>query len=377
MPDFELPDEKHRLSFPGIEDVHAWVTVDGKPLEVHGSSVQSGKAVGYIEATDGAQFEVLAADLRTSVAAPHVRDLYLDGQWYVSTDATWTTIRPFLFGRVQLTDKDDEACNDETVIIGLGSITMKYMRVQNVRKDTTEHHHAPAKTQTVHERAKKAKLSHRVSFGAPVTVEQRSRTAFDWLDNEKAPLSSVEFRYRSRALLQLEKHIPRSPSPAPAPSPSPQPSAEPAAKPASPPPAVTGHSRLRSSTSSSPAPQGPASPAPRAPTDGNVDDGSNGPSQLAALEAELESLRRQERIASLQRQIDQLKSSTAASSSPSQRRIKPELSADGGDEPDPKRVKLERERDVLAAKVKSEPRAKEKGKGKTQKPDTIVLSDSD
>ncbi|GJN88346.1 hypothetical protein Rhopal_001311-T1 [Rhodotorula paludigena] len=315
MPGFELPDEKHRLSFPGIEDVHAWVTVDGKPLEVYGRTAQNGKAVGHIEATEGAHFEVFAADLRKSINAPHVRRLYLDGQRSLMT-APQTTIRPFLFGRVQLTDKDDEACNDETVIKGLGSITMKYIRVQNVRKATTGHHFTPAKTPTVHERAKKAQLSH-------------------------------------------------------------QPSAKPTAKPASPPPAGTGHSRQRSSTSSSLAPQGPASPAPRASTSGNADDGSNGTSQLAALEAELESLRRQERIASLQRQIDQLKSSTAASPSTSQRRIKPELSADGSDEPDPKRVKLERERDVLAAKVKSEPRAKDKGKGKAQKPDTIFLSDSD
>lgn len=78
--------------------------------------------------------------------------------------APQTTIRPFLFGRVQLTDKDDEACNDETVIKGLGSITMKYIRVQNVRKTTTGHHFTPAKTQTVHERAKKAKLSHQVRY---------------------------------------------------------------------------------------------------------------------------------------------------------------------------------------------------------------------
>lgn len=58
----------------------AWVTVDGKPLEVFGSSIQNGKAVGHIEATEGAQFEVFAADLRTSIDAPHVRRLYLDGQ---------------------------------------------------------------------------------------------------------------------------------------------------------------------------------------------------------------------------------------------------------------------------------------------------------
>ncbi|BGP38184.1 hypothetical protein JCM10449v2_002113 [Rhodotorula kratochvilovae] len=382
-----LPDASHRLSFPGVEDVHAWIEVDGQPLQVYGVEEGDRKVVGFVEAKEGAGFEVHYLDLRTSCQSAHVARLYVDGSRvsgkllkrdqsmfnqpaddssrkivFKGTKETQITIRPFQFSTLRLTDDDDLACPNEGVVKNLGTIQLKYIRVRNVRSTDAFTAHT-ARVPTIHEKTKKAQLSHQVGFGDPVDIPAGSRSTFDWIDREDDPLSMLEFRYRSKELLQLEGHFPDSPTPSPSPqqlslepqpgqrtSPSPNPLAGPS------------QSRRRpSSVHAVPS----ASPAPLASMSAQ---GSN-TARVAALEAELESLRRAERIAQLERELNQLKSSP---------QVKREAGAGAGvddDGPGAKRVKLEMERDDLAARVKQE-KTGGKGKGKG-KPDMIGLSDSE
>ncbi|GAA5875401.1 hypothetical protein JCM16303_000611 [Sporobolomyces ruberrimus] len=133
-----------------------------------------------------------------------------------------TTEQPFLFGKLRTTDDDDAACSSEEVIKNLGTIRVTYCRVENIR-DSELGVRAPEETKPIHEKNKKARLSHQAAFGEKRAITAGRRSTFNWIDAEEKPLQIFEFRYRSRQLLQLEGHIPDSPEPTPEPSPEPTP----------------------------------------------------------------------------------------------------------------------------------------------------------
>ncbi|BGP14102.1 hypothetical protein JCM10213_002399 [Rhodosporidiobolus nylandii] len=362
-----LPDPKHRLSFPGLDGLYGWVTVDGQPLEVYGVEEQEGKTVAYIEAQEGKQFQVCVHDARKAsdfaysmhlsvdgktlrrTLVPHDSPLFALAATHKRRQLVWdgvreseTTLRPFLFSQLQTTDDDDVACTDEQIVKGLGSLQLRFLRVTNVRSGS-KYRPRVVESARIHEQSKKAALSHQAGFGAAVPTKPTSRVHGDYLDPKDSPFSALEFRYRSRAILQFEDFIPASPSPPAEPSPSPSP------------PPVAGPSRARQASSSTPA----ASTSKRR-TSVSVDLDDD------ALAAELASLRRQERIAELERE-QRRRSGAGANGSSSQQKVKAEPGK--MDERDRKRVKLE---DTERVEAEKEERRK---KGK--KPEVIDLCDSD
>jgi len=69
-------------------------------------------------------------------------------------------MQPFLFSKLELTDDDDAVCTDENALKSLGSISLKYRRVNNLRASVNPAQYSSASTKKFHEKAKKAQLSH-------------------------------------------------------------------------------------------------------------------------------------------------------------------------------------------------------------------------
>ncbi|BGP14095.1 hypothetical protein JCM10213_002390 [Rhodosporidiobolus nylandii] len=227
-----LPDSGYRLSFPGVDGLFGWVTVDEQPLRVYGAQEAGKKGAGYVEAKDGAEFKVVLADLRSpeQVTDSYSIRLNVDGQRVTGTAvdrhnplfsapfASSTRLRtfrgkrssldakaPMQFGSLRLTDDDEAACTNEEVIKNLGNIQLLYCRVTNVRRKTKSGRTRQEEPKAVHEQAKKASaLSHQTSFGAPTPSHAKHSIMYDSIDPKHAPFSAAEFLYRSRSLLQLE-----------------------------------------------------------------------------------------------------------------------------------------------------------------------------
>lgn len=71
-----------------------------------------------------------------------------------------TTERPFLFSKIVQTDNDDLACKEERVIQGIGSISLRMMRIRDVRDKIEEMQSQVLPDIVIHEASKRVKLSH-------------------------------------------------------------------------------------------------------------------------------------------------------------------------------------------------------------------------
>ncbi|GAA6062247.1 hypothetical protein JCM10212_001761 [Sporobolomyces blumeae] len=112
----------------------------------------------YIETKEGKPFAVHVADLRTT-SPPHsfIHQLYVDGSQqdhdlysaslsspsrishFTGREASTTTVQPFLFGKLDTTDDDDEACEDEQKIKELGTIKVKRQeRIAQLEREIAE-----------------------------------------------------------------------------------------------------------------------------------------------------------------------------------------------------------------------------------------------
>ncbi|GAA5892759.1 uncharacterized protein JCM6883_007463 [Sporobolomyces salmoneus] len=368
-------EEGHYLVSPLVPELIAWVEVNGEPLKVYGAEVVGNKAIGYIEAKENQQFKVCYLDIRSWRSRPDyaysVR-LRLDANFSKSRLNTISGRkvsdnfeRPFLFSKLATTDSEDLACNDEQVIKNLGTLQLDCRRATNLRQSTKKSVYKPREASLIHEKAKKAQLSHQASFAAAVPMQRYTKWACDYIDSRDSPFFSIAFRYRSRQLLQLEGHIPPSPAPSPEPSPSASPSVSVSPAPvqaqaSNSPAATTSNPNRRSSSSVQPSQSSQAQSAEQ--------------ERLARLEAELAMLQREQRITILRREIHGLKGELGASGSAgspsSGRKIKAEPS---DDQRDAKKVKRETGEESLSTSTSG---AKGKGKGK-QKAEVIELSDSD
>ncbi|GAA5829666.1 hypothetical protein JCM11251_000242 [Rhodosporidiobolus azoricus] len=361
-----LPHDKHRLAFPGIEGLYGYVSVDDEALEVHGVEVVDDKMIAYIEAKEGRQFEVRFNDQRRSGEDYAVR-FFVDGSkvkgsvtekassfFRSAPDAERrvitvrgkmqdaTTLLPFLFAPLATTDDDELACSDENFIKGLGSIQIKYHRVNNVHSSERPPPAAHSNPGPVHEHSKKAAVSHQAAYGAAVTVEPLGCVSYDHIDPMDSPLSTVEFRYRSRAILQFEDYIPADPAASPSP----------ASPPASP---IAGPSQ----------PKKPPRSAHTASPISALDDDE--------LDAEIERLERLERLAQLKREKRRrsgLDSPHASNGSSSSQAGKGRVKSDPDAEEEVTSKKVKREKEEQAVQQRG---SKKKGK----KPQVIDLRDSD
>ncbi|GAA5947347.1 hypothetical protein JCM3765_001634 [Sporobolomyces pararoseus] len=369
-----VPDKGYYLSSSVVPDVYSWIEVDGEPLEVYGATEMESKSIGYVEAKEGQHFVVCFSDQRkTRPKTGYNTEVWIDGSHvngrlsrqnsskfnkapghkgrykrFIGRETSKTTLQPFLFSKFKTTDSDELACTDEQVVKNLGTIQLRYHRIKNVRSWTGPSTFDAVEPKAIHEKVKKAQLSHQAAYGESVQVPDGKRSAFDWIDGKASPLFQFEFRYRSRQLLQLEGHIPSSPAP------SPEPELEQSQLPETPVASTSNTNRSVSATQPSPAPPSEDTAA-----------------RLARLEAKYESLRRQEEMARLQREIAALRGEVEESpSSSSARKIKAEPSED---QRELKRVKQEN-----GEASPSQSSGSGQGKGKERKKaDVIVLSDSD
>ncbi|BGP14097.1 hypothetical protein JCM10213_002393 [Rhodosporidiobolus nylandii] len=224
-----LPDGDCILPFPSLPDLGAWVTVDGEPARLFGRAAGDKKASAYVEAVEGARFAVHWVDFRTlRPETAFEMALEVDGLdchgtvvplddgvfgdplssanrvvSYEGREVTESLIRPFRFAALQTTDDDNLACQDEHFVRGVGSIGLKYLRIDDVAPaDRRALADVPAPV--LDETAKKAGISHQTLFDEPAeSMSSATFRNFHRIDRKHDPFSTVEFKYRSTGALMV------------------------------------------------------------------------------------------------------------------------------------------------------------------------------
>ncbi|GAA5896386.1 hypothetical protein JCM5296_002718 [Sporobolomyces johnsonii] len=208
----------------------AWVTIDDVPVPVYQVEETGNKVTCFIEAVEGKEFEVGFKNLGFPWLEVVV-DVFLDGTLIdgrISESKlrpvmikgrceSSTTIRPFAFAKLATTDDADLATTDKNYIENLGTIQVT---VHGIDGASTASSASPAsegeegvKNQVVHE-SKKALLSHQANLGQVKGMPHTSSARAKFVDQAERPDQIFEFKYRSRALLELQNVV----EPAPAPS---------------------------------------------------------------------------------------------------------------------------------------------------------------
>jgi hypothetical protein len=84
------------------------------------------------------------------------------------------------------------------VIKNLGTIQLRYLRGTNYRVVQPATSFKFDDTKLIHEKSKKAQVSHRAMYGEAKLVPTGTWVECDWIDSESSPFFQIEFRYRSR-----------------------------------------------------------------------------------------------------------------------------------------------------------------------------------
>ncbi|GAA5971510.1 hypothetical protein JCM11641_000619 [Rhodosporidiobolus odoratus] len=235
--------------FPQLPNFAAWSTVDDYPLQVHSISQETNRTIGYVEAAEGKRFKVHYADcrdqrpeqsyaVRVEVDGKRAdgRITNREGDFFNSQpwkDERITTIkgaeagpgsiRPLSFSRLALTEDENLALSSSKEIAALGTIKLSYRRIESMGEVKAamsvgeERRFGPEKTnQTgisaalpVHERARKAEISHRTTLGKEVKVKAAKKVKCVYMDKLKTPFATIEILYRSKDILEAEGHIPK------------------------------------------------------------------------------------------------------------------------------------------------------------------------
>ncbi|SCV71324.1 BQ2448_2912 [Microbotryum intermedium] len=249
-----------RLEAPGLPGFFAWVVVDGVDAPIYDPHIEGNKAVGYIEAKERKPYAVKFRDERLNPPSDVDTWVYIDGtrsvrgkctnaalcsriltmlvcgihrQRGVSAKknharyqspldhpdrettlsgrlASETSERPFVFGKIRLTDDDNTATKVEETIKNAGTIQVRVIRSQNLGptlREIVPYNNDPAGP-VLHEKSKKASLSHTTAFGSTVPLREKLHFCDSVaLDDLEAPMGFIEFRYRARILLELEDRI--------------------------------------------------------------------------------------------------------------------------------------------------------------------------
>lgn len=115
-----------------------------------------------------------------------------------------------MFNKLSLTDDDYIATVDEGIVRSMGTIAIKICRVAvrgpAIRDPST--YAATPSSAVLHERSKKAVLSHQTGFGAAIVVPATGSIEVTWIETYENPLMICEIAYRSRTLLELNDIIP-------------------------------------------------------------------------------------------------------------------------------------------------------------------------
>ncbi|GAA5852924.1 hypothetical protein JCM9279_000079 [Rhodotorula babjevae] len=212
----------------------AWVSVDGEPVEIYQVEHKDKKTTCYIEAREGKEFIIQfafshggATDLAlyAVVDGSSVGDVSLSrargDPTYVFEGAriSHAAVRPFQFAQIALTDDADEACHTEAVVKNLGTIQLKVHRTRILGSKPSTTTYEDVQQPIVDEKSKKATMSHSTAYGAAKVLATSGLTAMvDWIDRIASPFWTLEFKYRSRALLELEDIVKPIVEPSPPPA---------------------------------------------------------------------------------------------------------------------------------------------------------------
>ncbi|KAI0812320.1 hypothetical protein BC629DRAFT_931596 [Irpex lacteus] len=120
-----------------------------------------------------------------------------------------STIRPFQFASIVLTDDDRALQESGSNLRDLGTICLKFYRIEDVQD--IDLYRLP--TCDI-ERAKKAG-GHRVILGDAIAATPFRAKAFTFIDPETSPYYTFTWRYRSKNMLQAQGIVPLDPVPSP------------------------------------------------------------------------------------------------------------------------------------------------------------------
>lgn len=113
-----------------------------------------------------------------------------------------TSISPFQFANIVVTDDFDQSNNEEAFVKNIASIEVSVHRCTLAGQPQASTGHQqydnPHKTTAVHERTKKGLMSHVTSLGAAVYTPPVNTVSVDWVDQISSPLFTFRFNYRSR-----------------------------------------------------------------------------------------------------------------------------------------------------------------------------------
>ncbi|KZT57635.1 hypothetical protein CALCODRAFT_495873 [Calocera cornea HHB12733] len=205
---------------PRLGDYETWVEVDGERLEEYAVVSKAGKlrVKCWIPSEEGKNFVIHCKDYakdRTSSWS-----IFADGQGLESVFTqpdercvseagmaiSDTEMRLFQFGRVRLTEDEQLALKDASLVKKLGTlkILVKQGRIIPSADDDRDSHKI-LKCEPIHEQAKKA-TDHCI-IGGDIVEEEA-----DWIDfkSDGGKRTSFLFQYRPRELLQAKEIMPRA-----------------------------------------------------------------------------------------------------------------------------------------------------------------------
>ncbi|TCD68339.1 hypothetical protein EIP91_010977 [Steccherinum ochraceum] len=207
---------------PGILGLSAQILVDGEKLEEYGEEVVNGNTVSCYVASQVdqnfvIQIENTSQDLvtfRTWIDGKDVQGLLCsrgDTDVVEGVDVTPTTMRPFHFGALRLTD--DDTVRDLVAGKDVGCIELRVLRARpgTSKPATFRDHSSHISDEAVHERSKKSG-SHRVALGTTQNQPAVERVRTQKLDPSDRPYARIRFLYRPHDLLQAQGIIPAAQS---------------------------------------------------------------------------------------------------------------------------------------------------------------------
>ncbi|KAF9787885.1 hypothetical protein BJ322DRAFT_588943 [Thelephora terrestris] len=211
---------------PDLNGVQVTIVCNDQPLEEYEVTYEGDTATCWIPSEAGKTFEIR---WRVQPGLPlhnvhRVFDCYMDGRGMkrslgkpshrsgsvvgVSTGAT--TLRPFTFSRIQLTEEEGGLSTKTSADLShLGTIIVKAHRAKpwSILPYIDKLRTCPSELPAVCEKSKKA-ASHCTSLGAQRTQKTRPRAHGVELLG-RSPVATFVFRYASKGMLQAQGIIPK------------------------------------------------------------------------------------------------------------------------------------------------------------------------
>ncbi|GAA5868934.1 hypothetical protein JCM8547_003226 [Rhodosporidiobolus lusitaniae] len=229
-----LPSNNCILDFPSLPELGCWISSNGRALPILGVDLQSDSdtSIGYVEAVPGERFKVHCVDLRTTRPEEEYElALKVDGQDVNGTvtsrndrifaeplaassrilehegkETTETTQRLFRFSNLRLTDNENAASTAKRFINRVGTIVLRYVRVGNC-EHVSMRPPGGQEMGVLNEEEKRIGVTLQTEFEPPihrVSVSSAHFSDFTRIDPKERPFAQVEFRYRTKAVLQQQ-----------------------------------------------------------------------------------------------------------------------------------------------------------------------------